>query len=139
MTVLRLLSLLAAGLVLVLPPMFVFDGSDKMAGMTVIAGLIGMAAIAVSFAYVALAGGRMRRGGQARMLGAGMLTLPALASLALLATKQDFAVLMGSGGFLVFTIVLFLSFVVPATAGDRQRMLRQRERQEAALLKLQHQ
>ena len=72
----------------------------------------------------------MRRGGQARTIGAALLAVPALASLAMLAIRTDQGTLWASGALLMFTMTLFASFVYPATVGKRQRPMRQRERQE---------
>lgn len=129
MSGMRMLSLLAGGLVLVLPPMLMPMGSGIPLA-TVIAGMLGMVAVAATFFYVGAAGRRMRRGGQARKLGAILLLLPAIAGLATIATHRDEALLWGSGALLVFTIVLWLHFVIMPTVGQRQRPMRERERQE---------
>jgi hypothetical protein len=134
---LRVLSLAAGGLVLVVPPMLMFDaGAGNMSGKMVAGGLIGMALIALSFFYIAMAGRQMRRDVRARMLGGFLLLIPAAASLGVLATGKNPAMLGGGGALLVFTILLFLSFVLPATASHRQRPMRQRERHEATVLQL---
>ena len=131
MIALRLLSLLAGGLVLIVPPILVFGniGGNVSGGIAVgAAACLGL--IALAFVYVAVNGRRMRRGGQARTVGAALLAIPALASLAMLAIRTDEGTLWASGALLMFTMTLFASFVYPATAGKRQRPMRQRERQE---------
>jgi len=135
MSVMRLLSLLVGSLVLVLPPMLMPMGGD-MPLATVIAGMLGIILVASTFFYVGAAGRKMRRGGQARMLGAGLLLLPAMAALATIATRKDEALLWGSAVLLVFTIVLLLHFVIMPTLDPRQRPMRERERQEPTAILL---
>lgn len=129
MSGMRLMSLLAGGLVLVLPPMLMPMGGG-MSFLAVAGGMFGMILVSATFFYVAVAGRQMRRGGQARSLGAALLSLPALASMMTLATHSDESMLWGSGGLLVFTVVLFLHFVIMPTLGQRQRPMRERERHE---------
>lgn len=129
MSGMRLLSLLMGSLVLVVPPMLMPMGSSMSLG-TVIAAMLGIVMVAAAFFYIGAAGRQMRRGGQARNLGAALLLLPALAALATLATRKDEALLWGSGALLVFTIVLVLHFVIMPTLDPRQRPMRDRERQE---------
>lgn len=125
----RLLSLLAGGLVLVVPPMLMPMASDVPLG-TVMAGIFGIVMVASTFFYVGAAGRKMRRGGQPRIVGAALLMVPAIAALATIATRQDEALLWGSGALLVFTIVLFLHFVIMPALDPHQRPMRDRERQE---------
>jgi protein-S-isoprenylcysteine O-methyltransferase Ste14 len=132
----RLLSLLAGAMVLVVPPMLMPIRGAGMPGWMVAGVLIGMALAAASFFYIGAAGKQMRRGGQARMLGGALLAVPAAASLALLATRTDVAQLCASGAVLAFTIMLFLNFVFAPTMGRRQRPMRARERHEAVVLQL---
>lgn len=129
MSGMRLLSLMAGGLVLVLPPMLLPMGSSMSLG-TVIAAMFGLILMSGTFFYVGAAGRKMRRGGQARTLGGALLILPALAALATIATRRDEALLWGSGALLVFTIVLLLHFVIMPTLDPHQRPMRERERQE---------
>ena len=137
MIALRLLSLAAGGLVLVVPPMLMPDaGAGTMSGKMVAGGLIGIVLIALSFFYIAVAGRQMRRDARARLLGGLLLLIPAAASLGALANGKNPAMLGGGGALLVFSIMLFLSFVLPATASHRQRPMRQRERHEATVLQL---
>src|SRR4051812_5873842 len=107
MSGMRLLSLVVGSLVLVLPPMLLPMGSSMSFG-TVIAAMFGVILLSGTFFYVGAAGRKMRRGGQARMLGAALLLLPAVAALATIATRKDEALLWGSGALLVFTIILLL-------------------------------
>lgn len=135
MSGMRLLSLLVGSLVLVLPPMLLPMGSSMSFG-TVIAAMFGVILLSGTFFYVGAAGRKMRRGGQARMLGAALLLLPAVAALATIATRKDEALLWGSGALLVFTIVLLLHFVIMPTLDPRQRPMRERERQEPTAILL---
>jgi len=138
MIALRLLSLLAGGLVLVLPPILMFDGAALgMPGWMAIGSLAVIAMSAVSFFYIAAAGKKMRRSsGPARTLGGMLLIAPALAGLALLATRTDPVQLCASGVLLAFSILLAMSFVFAPTMGRRQRPMRERERHEAVILQL---
>jgi hypothetical protein len=137
MMALRLLSFLAAGLVLVVPPMVLFaPGDGNMRGGLVAAGLLAVLLVAGSFLYVAVAGRQMRRPGPERTLGCALLVLPALASLVLLATYDDPAVLWSAGILLVVTAVVYLSVVFPAMLSRRQRPMRERERQEPVIVQL---
>jgi hypothetical protein len=131
----RLLSLLAGGLVLVVPPMLMPMASDVPFG-TVMAGILGIVMVASTFFYVGAAGRKMRRGGQARIVGATLLMVPAIAALATIATRRDEPLLWGSGALLVFTIVLFLHFVIMPTLDPHQRPMRdhERERQEPSAI-----
>ncbi|TQK02814.1 hypothetical protein [Herbaspirillum sp. SJZ107] len=124
----RLLSLLAGGLVLVVPPMLMPMATDVPLG-TVMAGILGIVMVASTFFYVGAAGRKMRRGGQARIVGAALLMVPAIAALATIATRRDEPLLWGSGALLVFTIVLFLHFVIMPTLDPRQRPMREHERE----------
>lgn len=130
---LRLLSLLAGGMVLVVPPMLMPIRGAGMPGGMVAGALLGMALVALSFVYVGAAGKRMRRGGRARVLGGALLALPAAASLVMLATRSDVNQLCASGGLLVFTIVLLINFVFVPTMNRRQRPMRERERHEGVV------
>lgn len=135
MSGMRLLSLVVGSLVLVLPPMLLPMGSSMSFG-TVIAAMFGVILLSGTFFYVGAAGRKMRRGGQARMLGAALLLLPAVAALATIATRKDEALLWGSGALLVFTIILLLHFVIMPTLDPRQRPMRERERQEPTAILL---
>jgi hypothetical protein len=134
MIVLRLLALAAGGLVLIVPPLLA-AGTRRpdLPGWVAIGGLAGLALIALSFLYVAAFGDRMRRSAQARTVGGLLLMIPAVASIAMLATRSDIPLLWGSGVLLSFTVLLFLSFVYPAAPDRRQRPMRQRERTEPVL------
>jgi hypothetical protein len=137
MITLRLLSLFVGGLVLVLPPMVLFEAGDGgMPAWIVVGGLLGVVLMACSFFYVGAVGNKMRRSGRARMLGGALLLLPAGASLLMVATRDDETVLWSSGLLLVFTIILILSFVFPRMLDARQRPMRRRERQEPVILHL---
>jgi MFS family permease len=137
MITLRLFSLFVGGLVLVVPPMVLFDaGAGGMPAWIVAGGLLGVVLMACSFFYVGVAGNKMRRPGRARMLGGALLLLPVGASMLMLATYDDETVLWSSGLLLVFTIILILSCVFPRMLDPRQRPMRRRERQEPVILHL---
>jgi len=132
----RLLSLLAGGLALLMLPTIMFDSRIAISGWVVAPWLLGMVLSAASFFYVAAAGKRMRRGGQARLVGGALLGMSLLASLLQLATRKDAAGMMASGGLLAFSILLLFHFVLVPTMARRQRPMRERERHEAVVLQL---
>lgn len=135
MIVLRLLALIGGCLVLIVPPM-VAAGTQRpdMPGWLAVGGMVGMALMAFSFLYVAAFGNRIRRSSQTRTRGGLLLMIPAVASLTMLATRNDMAVIWASGILLSFTVLLFLSFVYPAAPDRRQRPMRRRERMEPKLV-----
>jgi hypothetical protein len=127
MIALRLLSILAGFLVLIVPAVLLADaGLGGMPGMTAIAALGGLALVSGSFIYIGMAGDRMRRNGRARMLGALLLAVPIAGSLVVMASRKDANLLWGSGALLAFSLMLFLVFVFPAVE-RRQRPMRRRE------------
>jgi hypothetical protein len=127
MIALRLLSVLAGFLVLIVPAVVLADaGLAGMSATKAAAALLGMALVSASFVYIGAAGDRMRRSARARMLGALLLAVPIAGSLGLLATRHDVAVLWCSGVVLTFSLVLFLGFVFPSVE-RRQRPMRRRE------------
>jgi peptidoglycan/LPS O-acetylase OafA/YrhL len=134
MIVLRLLALLAGGLVLIMPPLVLGQSSQAgMPGWIAVGGLAGLALVALSFFYIAALGDRMRRSRQLRTLGGLLLMIPAAAGITMLATRNDAPLLWGSGALLSFTVMMFVSFVYPATPERRQRPMRRRERAEPVL------
>lgn len=135
---LRLLALLAGGLVLVLPPMVVAGHSlPDLPAWVAVGGLAGLALVALSFLYIAALGGRMRRSAHMRVLGGLLLMIPLAGGVTVLATRNDPALLWSSGLMVSFTVLLFISFVFPASVDRRQRPMRRRERTEPALILVQ--
>lgn len=138
MIFLRLLALLAGGLVLIVPPMLLAGSSHPgLPGWVAVGGLAGLALVALSYLYIAVLGDRMRRSSHARMLGGLLLLIPAVGGITMLATRTDPALLWGSGLLVSFTMLLFLSFVYPAAPDRRQRPMRRRERSEPVLVLVQ--
>jgi putative effector of murein hydrolase LrgA (UPF0299 family) len=140
MIVLRLIALLAAGMVLILPPLVAADASHAaMPGWIAVGGLAGLALVALSFLYIAVLGDRMRRSGHVRTLGGLLLLIPAAVGITTLATRTEAPLLWASGILLSFTVMLFVSFVYPAIPDRRQRPMRRRERErvEPALILVQ--
>lgn len=138
MIFLRLLAFVAAALVLIAPPLVAAGGDHAaMSGWVALGGLAGLALVALSFFYIAALGDRMRRSSNTRTLGGLLLLIPAAAGVAMLATRTDASLLWGSALLLSFTMMLFVTFVFPATSDRRQRPMRQRERHEPALIMVQ--
>jgi hypothetical protein len=131
MIFLRLIALLAAGLVLILPPLVAAepptracrDGSPS-AAWPAWRWSRSASSISPRSATACAAPAHVRT------LGGLLLLIPAAAGIATLATRTDAALLWGSGLLLSFTVMLFVSFVYPATPERRQRPMRQRERSE---------
>jgi hypothetical protein len=135
MIVLRLLALLAGALILVAPPMFTPEtGQTGMPAGEVLGGLAGLTLVAFSFLYIAVLGNRMRRSRTLRVLGGLLLLIPAAAGATVLATRTDPVLLWCSGLLLSITVMLFVSFVYPATQERRQRPMRRREPIEPSLI-----
>jgi hypothetical protein len=138
MILLRLLALLAGSLVLILPPIVsAGDAHPGMPGWIAVGGLAGLALVAISFLYIAALGDRMRRSAHTRTIGGLLLLIPAIAGITTLATRTDEALLWASGTLLSFTVLMYISFVFPATPDRRQRPMRQRERSEPSLVLVQ--
>lgn len=138
MIALRLLAMLAAALVFILPPMLLADaGTGGMSGFAVAGDFIALVLVSASFLYVGLVGERMRRrrSNAERRLGGLLLAVAMIVSLGLLVTRKDPLLLWSSGGLLGLSVLLFLSFVFPMIEPG-QRPMRKRERTEPNLLKL---
>jgi hypothetical protein len=138
MIFLRMLALLAGSLVLILPPLVMAQTSQpELPPLLAFGGLAGLGLVAMSFLYIAALGDRMRRPGNVRTVGALLLLVPAAAGIAMLATRNDPALLWGAGILLSFTVLLYLSFVFQGTQDRRQRPMRLRERSEPMLVVVQ--
>ena len=134
MIFLRLLSFLIAIVIPMVPPLVLADASIRgMPGWPVLGGLFGMCLISGSFLYIALLAPRMRRSVALRIVGGLLLMVPATVGLAMLWTSNEVAMLLAGGALLVTTILMFISFVFPATPDHRQRPMRKRDRQEPVL------
>lgn len=129
----RLLSLLAGGLALLVVPMVMFDSRAGMSGWIVAPWLLGLILTAASFFYVGAAGKRMRRGGQERLVGGALLAVALVASLLQLVARKDPAGMLANGGLLAFSILLLFNFVFVPTMARRQRPMRERERHDAVV------
>jgi hypothetical protein len=134
MIFLRLLSFLIAIIIPMVPPLVLADASIRgMPGLPVLGGLVGLCLMSGSFLYIALLASRMRRSIALRILGGLLLIVPAAVGLAMLLTGDEAAMLWSGGALLVTTILMFISFVFPASPDHRQRPMRKRDRQEPAL------
>ena len=134
MIFLRLLSFLIAIIIPMVPTLVLADASVRgMPGWPVLGGLFGMCLISGSFLYIALLASRMRRSIALRILGGVLLLVPAAVGLAMLWTRNEVGMLLSGGALLVTTILMFISFVFPATSDHRQRPMRKRDRQEPVL------
>jgi hypothetical protein len=134
MIFLRFLSfLIAIGIPMALPLALSDVSTRGMPGLPVLVGLIGLGLVSGSFLYIALLAPRMRRSLALRILGGLLLMVPAAASLAVLWTRTQEAMLWGGGLLLVASVLMFICFIFPATPDRRQRPMRARDRQEPAL------
>jgi hypothetical protein len=134
MIVLRLLSLLVGGMVLLAPPMVFADaGRAGVPGLVALAGSAGLALVAVSFFFIAFAGNRMRKSAGLRVAGGVLLAIPVIAGAVMLWNGQQAELLCASGVLLALSIVLFVSFVFPATSQSKHRPMRKRDAIEPTL------
>jgi drug/metabolite transporter (DMT)-like permease len=133
MIFLRFLAFFAGALMLVAPPIVLSDVHTRgMPGWFVLAGLAGLAVMAGSFFYVALAARYMRRSAPLRTLGGALLAAPAAAGLAVFWTRTQPQLLWCAALLLSVTALLFICFVFPATSNRRQRPMRGRDRPDTA-------
>jgi uncharacterized membrane protein len=95
--------------------------------------MFGLSLISGTFLYIALLAPRMRRSIALRVLGGILLMLPAAVSFVVLWERNEAEMLWCGGLLLVVTVLMFISFVFPATSDHRQRPMRARERKEPAL------
>lgn len=134
MIFLRLLSfLIGIGIPMALPLVLSDVGTRGMPGWPVLGGLFGLCLVSGSFLYIALLAPRMRRSLALRILGGILLMLPMATSLAVLWTDPYEDMLWCGGLLLAASVLMFISFIFPATPDRRQRPMRKRERQEPAL------
>jgi hypothetical protein len=75
----------------------------------------------------------MRRSIALRALGGILLVLPMVASFALMWTRPEEDMLWCGGLLFAASVLMFISFVFPATPDHRQRPMRKRDRQEPVL------
>ncbi|WP_296945976.1 hypothetical protein [uncultured Massilia sp.] len=128
MIVLRLLSLLACGLLVIVLPVLLSDtGSGNLPLSMAVPAVLGAALMAAGFVYVGMMAERMRRPGRERWLGTALLTLPALACLAILATRHAPTLLWGSGMLLACTTLQLACVLNPGALERRRRPMRRRE------------
>jgi hypothetical protein len=134
MIFLRLLSFFIAIAIPMVPPLVLSDVSTPgMDGLPVLVSLLGICLLSGSFLYIALLAPRMRRSIPLRILGGVLLMLPAALSLVALWSSSEEEMLWCGGLLLAVTVLMFISFIFPATPDRRQRPMRDRERQEPAL------
>ncbi|MCS0582521.1 hypothetical protein NX784_13050 [Massilia pinisoli] len=134
MIFLRLLSFFIAIAIPMVPPLVLSDVSTPgMDGLPVLVSVLGICLLSGSFLYIALLAPRMRRSIPLRILGGVLLMLPAALSLVALWSSSEEEMLWCGGLLLAVTVLMFISFIFPATPDRRQRPMRERERQEPAL------
>jgi peptidoglycan/LPS O-acetylase OafA/YrhL len=127
MILLRFLALLAGGLLLVAAPIALFSNDSSIDGWAALATLIGLALVAGTFFFVAIAGGRMKKSPQLRRTGALLLALPFAVSVTVLWRGGDEVEMWASALLFCFNALLFLSFVFPLDGTHKQRPMRRRE------------
>jgi peptidoglycan/LPS O-acetylase OafA/YrhL len=136
MILLRLLSILAGGLILVIPPMFMFahgTGQQFFDPLTVSIKLAEGALLASSFFFIGFAGDRMRKSGPLRALGALLLAVPFIGGIAMLVRADDEWMLWLAATLICLAAVLFVAFVFPAVGSEKHRPMRRREPREPKL------
>lgn len=139
MILLRFLSLLAGGLLLVLPPLFIFGTATKpefFDGRTVAGMLAGLALLSTSFFFIGLAGDRMRKSATLRTTGALLLALPFLAGLVLLVRANSVPLMVAGAALVALATTLFVGFVFPASGSGKHRPMRRSEAREPKLGRL---
>ncbi len=128
MIVLRLLSLLACSLLVIVLPVLLSDaGMGGLPLRMAAPAVLGAALMAAGFVYVGMMAERMRRPGRARWLGTALLALPAVGCLAILATRHDPTLLWSSGMLLACTTLQLACLLNPGALERRRRPMRQRE------------
>jgi hypothetical protein len=133
MILLRLLSVLAAGLVLIVTPMALDPHGHGMPGWVALFSLFSTALMAGSFLFVAATAHRMRRNPSERKLGGLLLLVPAIGSLAMLVTGREVMLLSLSGALLAFTVLLLANVMVPGALGHQSQYRRRRGRIEPSM------
>jgi CHASE2 domain-containing sensor protein len=134
MLMLRLLSVLAAGLVLIATPMTLDPRGHGMPGWIALFSLFWTALMAGSFLFVAINARRMRRHASERKLAGMLLLVPTFGALAMLFSAREAMPLMASGLLLAFTVLLMANVLVPGALGHTERRRRRRERIEPSAL-----
>lgn len=134
MIFLRFLSFLIGLAIPMVTPVVLSGVSTRgLPGWPVLGGLFGMSLVSGSFLYIALLAPRMRRSIALRVLGGILLMLPAALSVVLLWVRPQEELLWCGGLLLAASVLMFISFVFPATPDRRQRPMRKRDHQEPAL------
>lgn len=129
MFIFRMLSLLAGGLALLVPPMLLNELLLSRWGRWEALGtLVSVTLVAASFIFIGLVGHRFRKSPRLRALAAVLLVVPLAGSVAMLWHAQTNAPLLWmSGALLSFTVVLYLVFVFPLKTERKHRPMRDRE------------
>jgi hypothetical protein len=130
MILLRFMSVLAACLVMMAPPLLLSDDSSGPLfydGLTVVAVIAGLALVSGSFFYIGFAARKMRKSPRLRAVGALLLAAPFAGSVVTLWRGEDPLHLWGAGLLFCFTTLLFVAFIFPAGQPRKQRPMRRRE------------
>jgi hypothetical protein len=128
MILLRFLSLLVGGLVLILPPLFLFQGTaPQLAGNGLFAGFVALALVSAGFFLIGFKGYSMKRSLALRVAAGVLLALPSVGATWVLVGAKAADLLWPSGMLLCFTILVFITFVYPAPRESKHRPMRPRE------------
>jgi hypothetical protein len=130
MNVLRALSSLGAGLVLIASPVVLDPNGRGLPGWIALAGLLVVTLSAAGFLYVAAVAPRLHRRPQERRLASLLLLVPAAGAVAMLATRETPLQLTSSGILLAFTLLLLVGVRFPEALGADTRRTRRRTRRE---------
>jgi hypothetical protein len=129
MILLRVLSILAGCLVLIVPPLLMVneaDGPRFFEAATVYMGMAGLVLVAASFVFVGFASTKIKRSPRLRALAALALAVPFAASAAMLWLGGEAEELLASAVMSSFTAMLFVAFVYPARKSRKRRWMRRR-------------
>jgi MFS family permease len=133
MILLRCISFLIGSLIVTAAPFLLLPEAPQRPTDvgTVLSACALVGLLASGFLLVGVAGNHMRRSRRTRALGALLLSMPILGSIAVLLMDQTPPGMWVIGPLLCFATFLFLGFVYPGKRGRTYRSLRPREQPSA--------
>ena len=124
MMMVRILSGLAAAAAVVFLPVVLDPSGHGLPGWAAVSGIGVIALTACSFLYLAMVAPRLRRHPDERYYAGGLLLIPCIGAIAMLATARDIVMLASSGLLLAVTVLLLLGVLFPDALGEERRMRR---------------